>query len=91
MYASFLLRHGLGEAPRTSPKNIPLDFLLVFNLQLGPSITKSLATPLPEMHQFITLQILVEFLPNKKENLMNLMSKLADTTINAYLCICNEP
>ena len=31
----------------------------------------------PEMHQSITFQVLVEFLPNKKENVMNLMSKLA--------------
>ena len=30
----------------------------------------------PEMHQFITFQVLAEFLPNKKENVMNLMSKL---------------
>ena len=33
----------------------------------------------PEMHQFITFQILVVFLPNKKENQITLMSELASS------------
>ena len=43
----------------------------------------------PEMHQFITFQVLVEFLLNKKENLMNVMSMLAHYN-KMHICACVE-